>query len=110
VIIVKLVQVLSPGSAVPRERKFSFHLGNARPHNSIGATEFIDGEKSVRLSHLPSSPDIAPSDSIRFGMLKEKLKNCPARMFDELKQEATSILRSIPEAELISVFRIWLKR
>jgi hypothetical protein len=29
-------------------------------------------------------------------MLKEKLKICPARTFDELKQEVDSILRSIP--------------
>jgi hypothetical protein len=40
-------------------------------------------------------------------MLKEKHKICAARTFDKpkqerLKQEVDSILRSIPEAELIS--------
>jgi hypothetical protein len=37
-------------------------------------------------------------------MLKEKLKNCTVRTFDELKPEADSILRSFPEAELTSIF------
>jgi hypothetical protein len=62
------------------------------------------------LPHIPSSPEAAPSGSILFGMLKEKLKNCTVRMFDELTQEAISILRSIQEAELISVFQTELKR
>jgi hypothetical protein len=43
-------------------------------------------------------------------MLQEKLKNGIARRFDELNQEVDSILRSIPEAELISVLQTWLKR
>jgi hypothetical protein len=43
-------------------------------------------------------------------MLKGNLKNCTARTFDELSQEVNSILRRIPEAELISVFQRWLRR
>jgi hypothetical protein len=43
-------------------------------------------------------------------MLKEKLKNCTARTFDEFKQEVDSIVRNISEAELISVFHTWLRR
>jgi hypothetical protein len=43
-------------------------------------------------------------------MLLEKLKNCTARTFDELKQEVDWILRSILEAELISVSQTCLIR
>jgi hypothetical protein len=59
---------------------------------------------------MPSSPDAAGSDHDLFGMLKEKLKNYIERAFDEHKQEGHSILRSIPGAELFSVFQTWLRR
>jgi hypothetical protein len=55
-------------------------------------------------------PDAAPSDFYPFGRLQEKLENWITRTFDELKQEMDSILRSIPEAELISVSQTWLRR
>jgi hypothetical protein len=42
-------------------------------------------------------------------MLHEKLENWIARTFDELKQEMGSILRSIPQAGLISLFQTWLR-
>jgi hypothetical protein len=41
---------------------------------------------------------------LSFGMLQGKLKSCTARKFDELKAELSSILRRIPEAELITAF------
>jgi histone-lysine N-methyltransferase SETMAR len=110
VIIAKLVQALYPRGTVPRRRKFSLHLDNARPHNSAEATEFIDGKKFIRLPHPPYSPDVALSHFCLFGMLKEKLKSCQARMFDELKEQVDAILRSIPETELISVFETWFRR
>jgi hypothetical protein len=43
-------------------------------------------------------------------MLQERLKNCTPRMFDERKQEVGSILRSISQAELISIFQRWFRR
>jgi hypothetical protein len=43
-------------------------------------------------------------------MLKEKLKSCQSRTFDELKEHVDAIFRSIPETELISVFEKWLRR
>jgi hypothetical protein len=46
VIIAKLIQTLYPGGAIPRRRKFALHLFIARPPNSAGATELIDGKKS----------------------------------------------------------------
>jgi hypothetical protein len=80
-------------------------LDNPRSENSPGTTEFIDGKKFIRFPRPPYLLDVAPSDFYLFGMLKERLKNCTARTFDELKQEMDSILRSIPETELISVFK-----
>jgi hypothetical protein len=58
---------------------------------------------------LPYSPNVASSDFYLFGMLKEKFKKCTARTFDEFKQEVDSIVRSISEAELISIFHTWLR-
>jgi hypothetical protein len=86
------------------------HLDNVFPHNSARATEFIDGKKFIQLPHPPYSSNVTLSDFYLFGILKEKLKNCTARTFDELKQEVDSILRSIPEAELMSVFQKWFRR
>jgi hypothetical protein len=80
-------------------------LEYARPHKSGGAIELIDGKKFIRLPQQSDAPDVTPFDFDLFGMLKEKFKNCNERKFDELKQEVDSILRSIPEAELISLFR-----
>jgi hypothetical protein len=85
-------------------------LDNARRHSSAGANEFIDGTKFIRFPHWPYSPDLAPSDFYFFGRLKEKLKKWIARRQDELNQEVNSILRNIPEAELISIFQTWLRR
>jgi hypothetical protein len=43
-------------------------------------------------------------------MLQERFKKCTARTFDEPNQEVDSVLSSAPEAELISVFQMWLRR
>jgi hypothetical protein len=85
-------------------------LDNAHPRNFASVTEFIDGKKSIRLPDLPYSPDITVSDIYRFGILNEKLKKCTMRTFYELKREMNSILRSILETELISIFQTWLRR
>jgi hypothetical protein len=109
-IIAKLVQALYPGWAIARRRKILMHLDNARHYNFAEASEFIDGEKFMRLQHMSYSPDLVPFDFDLVRMLQEKLKNCAARTFHPLKQEVYSILKSIPEAELISVFQRWLRR
>jgi hypothetical protein len=75
-------------------------LDNARLHNYARATDFINGN---------GSSDYRPP-SIFLECFKKKLKNCRARPFDELKQEVDSILTSIPEVHLISVFQTWLRR
>jgi hypothetical protein len=109
-VIAKLVQALDPERAVPRQRKFSFHSDNARPRNSARAAELIDAKQFIRLPHPPDSPDGAPSDFDLVGMMKEKFKKCITRTFDALKQEVDSTLKSIPKAELISVFQTCLRR
>jgi hypothetical protein len=90
--------------------KILIAFGQCLPSQICRGTEFIDGKQFIRLGHPPYSQDIAPSDFDLFGMLQEKLKICTPRMFDELKQEAEAILRSIPEAERISVCQAWLTR
>jgi hypothetical protein len=85
-------------------------VDNALHHSSAGATEFIGEKTFIRLPRPPYWPDVAPSDFYLLGILQEKLKNCTARTYDQLKQEMNSILTRIPEAELISVFRMWVRR
>jgi hypothetical protein len=43
-------------------------------------------------------------------MLREKVSNCIARTFHELTSAVDSLLRSTPEAELISVFQTRLRK
>jgi hypothetical protein len=62
------------------------------------------------IAHPRYSQDVSPSGFPLFGIFQEKLKNYSARTSDELKQEVDSILRSVPEAERISVFQVWRRR
>jgi hypothetical protein len=109
VLIAKLVQALYPGGPFRGDEHFHCTWTMLALTILQGPVN-LSTKQFIRLSHLPYSLDVASFDFYLSEMLKEKLKNCTVRTFDELRQEGDAILRSISEAELISVFETWLRR
>jgi hypothetical protein len=85
-------------------------MDNARPHNSGRAQECIRASKAERLPHPAYSPDLAPSDFVLFGYLKEQLTDYDCTTRDELKQAIIEIFNGIADDVLVSVFASWMTR
>jgi transposase len=62
---------------------------NARPHTVRATTDALETLKFEVLSHLPYSPDLAPSDFHFFPHLKRDLKETHFTSDDEVKQAVT---------------------
>jgi transposase len=63
---------------------------NARPHTARATIEALETLRFEVLSHLPYSPDLAPSDFHFFPHLKRDLKGIHFTSDDEVKQAVTS--------------------
>jgi len=62
---------------------------NARPHTARATNDALETLKFEVLSHLPYSPDLAPSDFHFFPHLKRDLKGIHFTSDDEVKQAVT---------------------
>jgi hypothetical protein len=74
------------------------------------ASGYIDHYEFIKVSHLPSTPDIAPSDFYHFGNLKIKLAKCHETKREELFRNVQAILSSISENKPFNVFKEWMRR
>ena len=63
---------------------------NARPHTARTTIDALETQKFEVPSHLPYSPDLAPSDFHFFPHLKRDLKGTHFTSDDEVKQAVTS--------------------
>ena len=84
-----------------------FHCDNARPHL---ANEKLDELGLQRLEHPPYSQDLAPSDFFLFGLLKKLLEGKRFDDEDELFEEVSNILYSIPKEYFSRAFDEWMNR
>jgi hypothetical protein len=64
----------------------------------------------TRASHLPFSPDLAPSDFYFFGRLKTTMNGCLFEDENELLTSITSELNKISRETLETVFQEWVLR
>jgi transposase len=62
---------------------------NAKPHTARATIDALETLKFEVLSHLPYSPDLAPSDFHFFPHLKRDLKGIHFTSDDEVKQAVT---------------------
>jgi hypothetical protein len=70
---------------------------NARLHTAHATFDALETLKFEVLSHLPYSPDLAPSDFHFFPHLKRDLKGTHVTSDGEVKQAVTWIKQRIPE-------------
>jgi histone-lysine N-methyltransferase SETMAR len=66
---------------------------NARPQTARATIEALEILKFEVLSHLPYSPDLAPSDFLSFLHLKRDLKRTHFTSDDEVKQAVASWIK-----------------
>jgi len=66
---------------------------NARPHTARATIDALETLKFEVLSHLPYSPDLAPSDFHFFPHLKRDLKGIHFTSDDEVKQAVMSWIK-----------------
>ena len=83
---------------------------NARPYTARATIDALETLKFEVLSHMPYSPDLAPSDFHFFPHLKRDLKGTHFTSDDELKQAVTSwIKRRTPEFFIDSMRKLVLR-
>jgi hypothetical protein len=64
----------------------------------------------IPLKHLPSSPDLAPTDFSLSPTVKERLKDIEMVDEEDLFNRLKEILDEIPQKELNKVFGAWINR
>jgi hypothetical protein len=109
-VINDLVANLKATGAFPDKKWHRLHLDNPRPGTSQTPLDDIDRYKLVRVPHLPSSPDFAPSDFYLFGCLQGRLAKCHGTTKEGLFQNVSKILDSVSEEEFVRVFLDWMRR
>ena len=86
------------------------HHDNALAHSSNLVQKFLSKHIIALLRQPPYSPDITPCDFWLFPKLKKRLKG---QWFDEkttVENNATSVLKAIPEREFQDCFEKWKHR
>jgi hypothetical protein len=68
----------------------------------------LEDNNFKRMSHPPSSPDIAPNDFYLFGTGKHRLQTWKGQSFEELQGNVREILGSLGRAELARLTRAWM--
>jgi hypothetical protein len=86
------------------------HADNASLHVAKCVTEYMDHNSWKRAPHPPYSPDLAPSDSYRFGYVKHQLQGHGFTEGAELVSSFSEILNQIPTDTLVDVFENWMRR
>jgi hypothetical protein len=88
-------------------RNWQLHHDNAPPHSSHMVQGFLakNGIPQVRQAHY--SPDMAPCDFWLFLRLKAPLKDSCFDSREDIMQNATKELRSLPEEAFQKCFQQW---
>jgi histone-lysine N-methyltransferase SETMAR len=91
-------------------RKRVVHADNARAHTSQKCRTFCE-ENGLRLApHSPYSHDLAPSDFVIFGYVKERLKGMVFLSYEELLDAISEVVIGIESETLTAVFEHWIER
>jgi hypothetical protein len=110
VIVPRLASAVFPDQAGQRKRRVYLHIDNARPHNSRKSLQCVADNNVKRMPHPPYSPDIAPSDSYLFDIVKQRVQTCEGQSFEVLQENVREILSSIGRDELEATMRAWMER
>jgi hypothetical protein len=109
-------KVLTPLSEWWRERgggnfgKLIVHDDSGRLHKATVSQQFMARNVMVIAAHLPSSPDLAPSDIYLFGHVKGLLRGESLEAGGQLLLAVEGVLRSLEKWTLTKVFLEWMKR
>jgi hypothetical protein len=85
-------------------RSLVIHAENARPHPAGRTLRAIEACGMVRASHLPSSPDLAPSHFFLFGDLKRILQGRHFETWNEFFAAIIGLMDAIEEIIFEKVF------
>jgi hypothetical protein len=67
-------------------------------------------ENGLRIAfHPPDSPDLAPSDFLLFGEVKERLKEMVFPSYEELLDAIGEVVTGIESKTLTAVFEHWME-
>ena len=90
--------------AVQRKRRerwseddWFLHHDNAPAHRALSIQQFLARHRIPVVAHPPYSPDLAPADYFLFPKLKSALKGRRFETVEEIKENTTNVLKSIPE-------------
>jgi hypothetical protein len=86
------------------------HADNARPYTAKMTSQFMEQNSMKRAPHPADSPDLAPSDFLPLGYVKQLLSGCQFADQDSLLQGASDVLVDIKKVILESVFHNWMER
>jgi histone-lysine N-methyltransferase SETMAR len=87
-----------------QNRKMVLHFDNASPHTARSTIGYMNRNRLARASHLPFSPDLAPSDFYLFGKAKTAMMGTTFEDDNQLFQVVMDALHRIPRDELEAVF------
>jgi hypothetical protein len=86
------------------------HLDNTRRHNRRKSEAALTATKTRQISAPAYSPDRSASDFFLFGMLKEGMSGTTYNSPDELISAISELIASLPQDQLVSVYKNWMKR
>jgi histone-lysine N-methyltransferase SETMAR len=91
-------------------RKLVVHADNARAHTDQKYRTFWEENGLRRAPHPRYSPDLAPSDFLLFGYVKEHLKGMVFPSYHELLDAIGEVAPGIESETLTAVSEHWMKR
>jgi len=86
------------------------HHDNAPAHASLLIREFFTKHEMTVVPEPPYSPDVAPADFFLFPQLKSSLKGCRFQTIEEIEENWTRDLYTIPQNKFQDAFQNWKKR
>jgi hypothetical protein len=90
-----LIAKLFPMGRIPHTHRLIVHLDNCRVHFSKHSQKFFDDNSLLRLPQQPYSQDLAPSDFLLFGHVKNALNGSKFEGPDELLQGISYFLNHL---------------
>jgi len=86
------------------------HHDNAPAHRCFAVSQFLAANRTMVLEHPAYSPDLAPCDFFLFDKIKDAMRGTHFGSVEELKAEASRLLKVIPASDWKKCFESWKNR